>query len=88
MILEPGQVLYVPRHWWHFVESLEDSISVNTWIEMVRICRTEKHAYSRMQGTFDLDLSYKRNSFYSIFFLYIITSRGNENDFAVSVNIL
>ncbi|XP_062592380.1 HSPB1-associated protein 1-like isoform X2 [Saccostrea cucullata] len=31
--LEPGQVLYVPRHWWHYVESLEDSISVNTWID-------------------------------------------------------
>lgn len=55
VILEPGQVLYVPRHWWHFVESLEDSISVNMWIEMVKICTTEKHAYSRMPGTSDLD---------------------------------
>ncbi|XP_061171813.1 HSPB1-associated protein 1 homolog isoform X2 [Saccostrea echinata] len=33
VILEPGQVLYVPRHWWHYVESLEDSISINTWID-------------------------------------------------------
>ncbi|KAL5009804.1 hypothetical protein ScPMuIL_012109 [Solemya velum] len=32
--LEPGQVLYVPRHWWHFVECLEDSVSINTWVEM------------------------------------------------------
>ncbi|CAI9719173.1 Hypothetical predicted protein [Octopus vulgaris] len=32
--LEAGQVLYVPRHWWHFVECLELSISANTWVEM------------------------------------------------------
>ncbi|GAB1600352.1 hypothetical protein Ahia01_000313000 [Argonauta hians] len=32
--LNAGQVLYVPRHWWHFVECLEMSISANTWVEM------------------------------------------------------
>lgn len=32
--LEPGQVLYVPHHWWHYVESLETSISINSWIEL------------------------------------------------------
>lgn len=31
--LQPGQVLYVPRHWWHQVSSNTFSISVNTWIE-------------------------------------------------------
>ena len=36
VILSPGEVLYVPRHWWHFVECLEPCISVNTWVEMVR----------------------------------------------------
>ena len=35
--LEPGEVLYVPKHWWHLVESLDTSISVNTWVEMVRV---------------------------------------------------
>jgi len=34
MILNPGDILFVPRHWWHFVESLEDSISVNQWFEL------------------------------------------------------
>ncbi|XP_053393393.1 HSPB1-associated protein 1-like isoform X2 [Mercenaria mercenaria] len=33
--LVPGDVLYVPRHWWHFVESLEPSMSINTWVPMV-----------------------------------------------------
>jgi len=36
VVLEPGDVLFVPRHWWHYVESLDTSISINTWIELVR----------------------------------------------------
>ncbi|XP_061648598.1 HSPB1-associated protein 1 homolog isoform X2 [Phyllopteryx taeniolatus] len=33
--LLPGQVLFVPRHWWHYVESLDAlTVSVNSWIEM------------------------------------------------------
>lgn len=32
--LEPGDVLYVPHHWWHFVECLTDCLSINTWVEL------------------------------------------------------
>ncbi|XP_070832397.1 HSPB1-associated protein 1 homolog [Chaetodon trifascialis] len=33
--LQPGQVLYVPRHWWHYVESADPiTVSVNSWIEL------------------------------------------------------
>ncbi|KFD49591.1 hypothetical protein M514_09534 [Trichuris suis] len=32
VILEPGDVLFVPPRWWHFVQCIEDSISVNNWI--------------------------------------------------------
>ncbi|ELU03608.1 hypothetical protein CAPTEDRAFT_166923 [Capitella teleta] len=33
--LKPGEVLYVPRHWWHYVESVDPvTISINSWIEM------------------------------------------------------
>lgn len=29
-------MLYVPRHWWHYVESVDPvTISVNSWIELV-----------------------------------------------------
>ncbi|XP_067144516.1 HSPB1-associated protein 1 [Centruroides vittatus] len=34
VILEPGEVLCVPPLWWHYVECLEPSISINTWIEL------------------------------------------------------
>ena len=37
VVLEPGETLLVPRHWWHLVENLETSISVNTWIELVGV---------------------------------------------------
>ena len=29
--LEPGQVLFIPRKWWHFVQSLSGSLSVSYW---------------------------------------------------------
>ncbi|XP_019378129.1 PREDICTED: HSPB1-associated protein 1 isoform X1 [Gavialis gangeticus] len=33
--LSPGQVLFVPRHWWHYVESIDPiTISINSWIEL------------------------------------------------------
>ncbi|XP_063285260.1 HSPB1-associated protein 1 isoform X1 [Pelobates fuscus] len=33
--LHPGQVLYVPRRWWHYVESIDDiTVSINTWTEL------------------------------------------------------
>lgn len=35
VVLEPGDVLFVPRGWWHFVESLELSISVNVWLPLI-----------------------------------------------------
>ena len=30
-VLHPGQVLYIPPKWWHFVKSLEISFSVSFW---------------------------------------------------------
>lgn len=33
-----AQVLYVPRHWWHYVESVDPvTVSVNSWIELVSL---------------------------------------------------
>jgi len=35
VILEPGDVLFVPNGWWHYVESLDSvNISVNIWGEI------------------------------------------------------
>lgn len=30
-VVEPGECLYIPRLWWHQVESLETSASLNLW---------------------------------------------------------
>jgi ribosomal protein L16 Arg81 hydroxylase len=30
--LNPGDVLYLPQFWWHFVIALELSININTWV--------------------------------------------------------
>lgn len=33
--LSPGQVLLVPKHWWHYVESIDPiTVSINSWIEL------------------------------------------------------
>lgn len=34
VILEPGDVLLVPKSWWHYVESLNLSVSVNVWLPL------------------------------------------------------
>jgi hypothetical protein len=31
VLLEPGDVIYIPRRWWHAVHSLDTAISVNYW---------------------------------------------------------
>ncbi|XP_042146218.1 HSPB1-associated protein 1 [Ixodes scapularis] len=34
VVLEPGDVLFVPPRWWHYVRCLDTSLSVNTWIPL------------------------------------------------------
>ena len=33
MVLEPGQVLYLPSHWFHHVGAVDASVSVNVWTD-------------------------------------------------------
>lgn len=37
--MEPGDVLFVPGGWWHYVESLETSLSVNVWLPLNTDCQ-------------------------------------------------
>ncbi|XP_074033062.1 HSPB1 associated protein 1 [Leptinotarsa decemlineata] len=34
VVLTPGDVLLVPNKWWHYVENLETSISINVWLPL------------------------------------------------------
>ena len=34
IVLEPGDVLFVPKHWWHLVRNVETSVSINTWVDL------------------------------------------------------
>lgn len=34
IVLEPGDVLFVPHHWWHYVSCLDTALSINTWIPL------------------------------------------------------
>lgn len=47
-VLEPGDLLYVPPLWFHHVESLGVSISVNVW--------TDSHQTETMEEVFSLEL--------------------------------
>lgn len=33
--LSPKDILIVPANWWHYVENLDTSLTVNTWIPLV-----------------------------------------------------
>lgn len=47
VILNPGDILIVPTNWWHYVENLELSLTVNTWIPL------EQHdAFARLEECF------------------------------------
>ncbi|CAL8096719.1 unnamed protein product [Calicophoron daubneyi] len=40
IILDPGDILFVPRNWWHFVRSADDSAvtcAVNLWIDQPEV---------------------------------------------------
>ncbi|XP_035231894.1 HSPB1-associated protein 1-like isoform X1 [Stegodyphus dumicola] len=35
VILNPGDALFVPKHWWHFVLCMDDvTVSINNWIKL------------------------------------------------------
>ncbi|VDN13427.1 unnamed protein product, partial [Dibothriocephalus latus] len=46
VVLQPGDVLFIPRHWWHFVESIEDggpvTCAVNLWLDQPSLDNDER----------------------------------------------
>ncbi len=48
--LNPGDVLILPPHWWHSVETLTDSIAVNRWWRFEKLGRFLDSYISRLRG--------------------------------------
>lgn len=50
--LGPGELLYIPRLWWHQVRSLELSISVNQWFARgaLALAARGSHLFARIRG--------------------------------------
>ncbi len=62
IVLEPGQMLYLPLGWWHQVDSLDDvNININFWLWDLKILRRPyvlgdamyKAAFRRLNGFYD-----------------------------------
>ena len=34
IVVSPGEIIFIPKHWWHLARNLETSVSINTWIEL------------------------------------------------------
>ncbi|MEN8790209.1 MAG: cupin-like domain-containing protein, partial [Flavobacteriaceae bacterium] len=50
VILEPGDVLFLPKRWWHYVESLDTSISINNF----GYNRSEKYTIALLEHIKDI----------------------------------
>jgi len=50
--LEPGEILYIPRLWWHQVRSLDLSISVNQWFASgpLALAARGSQLFARLRG--------------------------------------
>ena len=34
IVAHPGDVVFIPKHWWHLARNLDTSVSINTWIDL------------------------------------------------------
>lgn len=70
VVLQPGDILFVPRHWWHFVETVDEDIScaVNLWIDQPHLdnvvrCKealTQLACFSLVKGAPETDAIFNR----------------------------
>lgn len=50
LVIEPGEILFIPAGWWHYVRALEPSLSMNFfWLKPSILFTLRKHVYHSLR---------------------------------------
>jgi len=66
VVQEPGDVLFLPRHWLHHVQTLEPTIAINNWPSWSSDRDTEDGYYTQLTGQGELKqrvMQFLKNNF-------------------------
>eukprot|EP01133_Synstelium_polycarpum_P001532 gene1532-1789_t len=65
VVLEQGEMLYIPKLWWHYVRTLEPSISLNFWFqhlgsERLKLTRNWPHMEAYLEAIYSMNVNQEK----------------------------